>query len=118
MKVEKNEQEFRVTLPLLTQQTNTIMTQTAYISEKRYERAKKKVDELKGFYIHFSIYLIFVPVFIYLNVQSTSFPWALFPIFGWGMGVAGHAMEVFGFNPLLGKDWEQRKIKELMEKDD
>ncbi len=118
MKVEKNEQEFRVTLPLLTQQTNTIMTQTAYISEKRYERAKKKVDELKGFYIHFSIYLIFVPVFIYLNVQSTSFPWALFPIFGWGMGVAGHAMEVFGYNPLLGKDWEQRKIKELMEKDD
>ncbi|NNJ82097.1 MAG: 2TM domain-containing protein, partial [Flavobacteriaceae bacterium] len=70
-----------------------------------------------GFYIHFSIYLIMVPVFIFLNMKSTSFPWALFPIGGWGLGVLGHASEVFAWNPFFGKDWEERKIRKFMDED-
>ncbi len=116
--VQQDEKEFWITIPLLTQKQEGMKTQTTYISEKRYERAKKHVEDLKGFYVHFSIYLIMVPVFIYLNIQSTGFPWALFPIVGWGFGIAGHAMEVFNYNPLLGKDWEERKIRELMRKND
>ncbi|MEZ4779116.1 MAG: 2TM domain-containing protein [Flavobacteriaceae bacterium] len=116
--VQKNEDAFWVTIPLLTQKTSMMSTQTEYISAKRYERAKKHVEELKGFYIHFSIYLIMVPVFVFINIKSTSFPWAIFPIVGWGMGVIGHAMEVFSWNPFLGKDWEERKIRELMKDDE
>jgi hypothetical protein len=56
-------------------------------------------------------------VFIYLNYISTSFPWALFPIVGWGAGVIGHAMEVFGYNPFLGKGWEERQIRKYMNED-
>ncbi|MEZ4858218.1 MAG: 2TM domain-containing protein [Flavobacteriaceae bacterium] len=116
--VQQDETYFWVSIPLLTQKTQVMNTQTEYISAKRYERAKKHVEELKGFYIHFSIYLIFLPVFIFFNIKSTSFPWAIFPIVGWGMGVIGHAMEVFNWNPLLGKDWEERKIRELMREDE
>ncbi|HPF12360.1 MAG TPA: 2TM domain-containing protein [Flavobacteriaceae bacterium] len=115
--VEQNEKEFWVAIPLLTKKANVMNTQTQYISEKRYERAKKQVENIKGFYIHFTIYLIMVPVFIYLNIISTSFPWAMFPIFGWGMGIAGHAFEAFNYNPILGRKWEERKIRELMDKD-
>jgi 2TM domain/Histidine kinase len=115
--VQQNEKEFWVSIPLLTQKQQGMATQTAYISEKRYERAKKHVENLKGFYVHFCIYLVMVPVFIFLNIKSTNFPWALFPIIGWGFGIAGHAMEVFNYNPILGKDWEERKIRELMRKD-
>ena len=93
-------------------------TQETHISEKKYARAKEHIENLKGFYIHFSIYLIMVPVFIFLNFRSTDFPWALFPIFGWGFGVAGHAMETFDYNPFLGKNWEEKKMREFMEKDD
>ncbi|NQX78265.1 2TM domain-containing protein [Gilvibacter sp.] len=111
--------EFVVAIPLLTKQKATTMnTQQEYISEKRYLRAQERVDKIKGFYVHFAIYLIFVPVFIYLNLRTTDFPWALFPIGGWGLGVVGHAMEVFSYNPLLGKNWEERKIREFMDKDD
>ncbi len=84
----------------------------------RYYYAKQQVEKIKGFYIHLAIYCIFVFVFIGLNIWTTSFPWAIFPIVGWGLGVLGHAMETFGINPFLGKDWEQRKIKELMDKED
>lgn len=118
VRVQQNEKEFWVSIPLLTEKQETMHTQTAFISEKRLARAKKHVEELKGFYVHFTIYLIMVPVFIFLNFQSTEFPWAIFPIVGWGFGVAGHAMEVFNYNPFLGKDWEERKIRELMRKDD
>ena len=88
-----------------------------YISDKKYARAKKKVEELKGFYIHFAIYLLMIPVFIYMNMKSTGFPWAIFPIIGWGAGISSHAMEVFNYNPFLGKNWEEKKIRELMDKE-
>ena len=111
--------EFVVALPLLTKQKATTMNvQEEFINEKRYLRAQERVEKIKGFYVHFSIYLIFVPIFIYLNLKSTDFPWALFPIGGWGLGVIVHAMEVFNYNPLLGKNWEERKIREFMDKDD
>ncbi|MBV1924387.1 MAG: 2TM domain-containing protein, partial [Flavobacteriaceae bacterium] len=116
--IQKNEKEFYVSIPLLTKNATRMTTQETYISEKKYERAKERVEKLKGFYIHFSIYIIMVPVFIFLNIKSTGFPWAIFPIAGWGFGVVGHAMEAFDYNPFLGRNWEEKKIKELMDKDE
>ncbi len=116
--IHKTDKEFCISIPLLTENITIMETQTSYISEKKYARAKEHVEKLQGFYIHFAIYIIMVPVFIFLNFRSTSFPWAIFPILGWGFGIAGHAMETFDYNPLLGKGWEEKKIKELMDKDD
>ncbi len=116
--INKTEKEFCISIPLLTKNITIMETQTSYISEKKYARAKEHVEKLKGFYIHFVIYLMMVPVFIFLNFRSTGFPWAIFPILGWGLGIAGHAMETFDYNPLLGKNWEERKMRELMDKDD
>ncbi|MBX2828823.1 MAG: 2TM domain-containing protein [Flavobacteriaceae bacterium] len=86
--------------------------------QERYLRAKKQVEEMKGFYAHLSIYVIFVFIFIWINYRTTSFPWALFPIVGWGLGVLGHAASTFNFFPFFGRDWEQRKIKEIMDKEE
>jgi sensor histidine kinase YesM len=118
--ISQDDKQFSVSIPLLTKSTSSVaVTQETYISGKKYDRAKKHVDELKGFYIHFAIYLIMVPVFIFINFKGGGgFPWAAFPIVGWGVGVSGHAMEVFNYNPFLGKNWEERKIRELMDKDD
>lgn len=115
--IQQNEKEFSIAIPMLTKETMIMNTQEAYLADKKYERARKRVEELKGFYIHLGIYLLFIPVFIYLNYRSTGFPWAIFPIVGWGFGVTGHAMEVFNYNPFLGKDWEERKIREYMDKE-
>lgn len=117
--IQQDEKEFVVSIPLLTQSMARVQdTQEMYISDKKYARAKKKVEELKGFYIHLVIYLLMIPVFIYMNMKSTGFPWAIFPIIGWGAGISSHAMEVFNYNPFLGKNWEERKIRELMDKED
>lgn len=84
---------------------------------ERYQKAKQRVEKMKGFYTHLVIYLIFSAFFIFLNFRSGNFPWAIFPIVGWGLGIMGHATTTFGWNPFFGRQWEERKIKEIMEKD-
>jgi len=116
--INENINQFSISIPMLTKETMIMRTQDIHISEKKYEQAKEQVEKIKGFYIHATIYCIFVPVFIYLNyISNAGFPWAIFPIGGWGFGVLGHAAETFNYNPFFGKDWEERKIKDLMDKD-
>jgi len=87
-------------------------------NDSKVQRARQRVEKLKGFYINLVLYLIFVPFFIYLNVISTSFPWAIFPIVGWGLGILGHATDAFGWSLFFGKNWEERKIRQFIEEED
>lgn len=84
--------------------------------QARYEEAKKRVLEIKGFYQHLVSYLIINAALLVINLlTSPQYLWFLWPLVGWGIGLAFHALSVFG--GLWGKSWEERKIKELMEKD-
>ena len=113
--VEENEQEFKVFLPILTKQITIMETQNIYNENLAYQRAKDKVEQLKGFYGNLISYCIVIPVLIIINLQSSNnFQWFWFPMLGWGMGLTFHALETFGY----GKSWEERKINELMNKDD
>tara|TARA_B100000795_G_scaffold28904_1_gene19115 strand:- start:24914 stop:26251 length:1338 start_codon:yes stop_codon:yes gene_type:complete len=116
--ISKTAQEFSIAIPMLSKTHKTMYSQDTYISDKKYELAKERLDKLKGFYAHFIIYCLFIPVFVLLWYQSNvSVPWFLFPICGWGLGILGHASDTFEWSP-FGKGWEHRKIKEMMDKDD
>jgi len=115
VEIVKSESDFRVKLPLLTKQVTAMETQQTIIDDKRYEKAKKHVEELKGFYGNLTAYCIVIPCLALLNYNTTSFPWIIFPTIGWGFGLTVHGMEVFGYNPLWGKRWEERKIREFMD---
>ncbi|AKA33852.1 2TM domain-containing protein [Flagellimonas lutaonensis] len=120
VEIEKNRDEFSVKLPMLTQQITVMETDTHkdHIEEKRYLKAKERVEAIKGFYGNLTAYLIVIPILWWLNFRTTDFLWAFFPTLGWGFGLTMHALEAFGYNPLWGKRWEEKKIKELMEKED
>lgn len=115
--IDKNESEFSVRLPILTKQIASMETQQVYIDEKLYKKAKERVEKIKGFYGNLLAYCIVIPFLALLNYQTTSFPWVIFPILGWGFGVVAHGMEAFGYNPLWGKKWEERRIRKYMEDD-
>ncbi|MEM8510304.1 MAG: 2TM domain-containing protein [Bacteroidota bacterium] len=83
----------------------------------RYRKAKEKVENIKGFYGNATAYIAVISVLALLNYYSTSFPWVIFPAIGWGLGVIAHGFSAFGYLPFLGRDWEDRKIKELMNSD-
>lgn len=88
------------------------------IERKKYEKAHKKVQEIKGFYIHLLVFCIAMPIIIFVNLKFVPgyfFFW--YPLLGWGIGLFFHWFGVFGVDKLgFGKDWEQRKIKEFMDK--
>jgi len=91
---------------------------TYHSEEEKYIRAKKKVDNLKGFYSNLLAYVLVIPFLIFINLKtSPGHQWFWWPMLGWGVGIAFHAFGVFGHNIVLGKDWEERKIKEMMDKD-
>ncbi|MGX1929284.1 2TM domain-containing protein [Flagellimonas sp. 2504JD4-2] len=116
--ISKTNTEFSVGLPMLTEQISVIETQQSYIEEKRYLKAKERVKSIKEFYSNLTAYCIVIPFLWWLNFRTTEFLWAFFPTLGWGFGVIAHGMEAYGYNPLWGKRWEERKIQELMDKDD
>lgn len=111
----KTAKEFVVKLPMLTQKLDAKEVQQSFIADKRYEKAKKRVAAIKDFYGNLISYIIVIPILAVINFSTTSFLWVLFPTFFWGFGVVMHGFEVFGYNPLLGKGWEERKMREMME---
>jgi sensor histidine kinase YesM len=118
MIINKTSEDFSVSLPMLTQKYTVMETQENYIEEKRYAKARERVQAIKDFYGNLMAYCIVIPFLWWLNLRTTEFLWAFFPTIGWGFGLTAHGMAAFGFNPLWGKRWEERKIKELMDKDD
>ncbi|VAW11979.1 hypothetical protein MNBD_BACTEROID03-2284 [hydrothermal vent metagenome] len=91
-------------------------------------KAKKRVEELKGFYIHFMVY-VFVNIMISTIITVSrmyngdgfietiwnfeTFSTWLF----WGIGIFFHALKVFSYNLFFNKDWEERQIRKYMEED-
>lgn len=89
-------------------------------NESKYIRAKERVDELKKFYGNLTSYVLVITGLAVLNYYSNgwSYMWFLWAAFGWGIGILFHAIGTFNLNPFFGKDWEDRKIKEYMDKDE
>ncbi|WP_298486812.1 2TM domain-containing protein [uncultured Maribacter sp.] len=114
VEISKETMEFTVRLPMLTKKVTTMEVQESYIEDKRYQKAKERVEAIKGFYGNLIAYCIVIPMLVVLNYRTTNFPWAIFPTLGWGFGLVVHGMEAFGYNPLWGKSWEERKLKEYM----
>ncbi len=83
-----------------------------------YRKARRQAREIRGFYIHLTIYCIVIPVIIAINfIFVPDFYWFPFTVFGWGTGLLFHFMEVKKFTPFMGKGWEDKKIQELMDKE-
>jgi uncharacterized integral membrane protein len=89
----------------------------------RYEEAVKRVKKIKGFYTHALVYLVINIMLVILNIQNLNegesyFQFKnFFTAFFWGIGLLAHALSTFLPYIILGKDWEARKIKELMDKE-
>lgn len=92
--------------------------------EKR-ARAKKRVEEIKGFYVHLAVYLVvnllIVTWHVIINQREGEalfqWPMLLTPFF-WGIGLGFHFINTFKVNPFFSKDWEKRKLQEFMEEEE
>jgi len=80
-----------------------------YNEEERYYQAKKRVEEIKGFYGNLAAYILVNIFLIILNLAtSPKYLWFFWPLLGWGIGVVFHGLSVFKVSPFFGKEWEEK----------
>lgn len=114
VKIQETTATFSVHLPLLTKQITIMENTTTYNEIQAYEKAKKRVKDIKEFYGNLISYVIVIPVLIIINLKTYSkFQWFWFPMFGWGLVLLFLGLSVFGY----GKSWEERKIQEILDKE-
>lgn len=91
-------------------------------------RAKKRVKEIKGFYVHLMIYLIINTSLIVIKIVGTTIygetfmgPFWHFSTLAnwlfWGIGLTFHALKVFRVISFFGSDWEERQIQKFIAQD-
>ena len=109
--------------------------------KNRIKRALKRVDAIKKFYQHLSIYLLINILLLFVKYQVLEylmaegiqdpgfldwFQWNFFATpFLWGIGLLIHGIYVFKFNarplkelkPKFLKDWEQRQLQKFLDEE-
>lgn len=90
--------------------------------QEAYKMAQIKVKKLKNFYVHLIVYtlvngFILFSKYAKLDAHENFFSFHTFSTaFFWGIGLVAHAFSVFVPHFAFGKDWEDKKVKEYMNK--
>lgn len=117
IQIENDSKQFTVSLPLLLK-TDNIMNTTKSFENSNYVKAVKRVEKLKIFYKKLVVYVIMIPVLVFINLRfSSGFHWFWFPLLGWGTGLFFKGLDAYGYDFLLVRKWEEKKIKKIMKKD-
>lgn len=88
---------------------------TGMPEEEIYRKARERVEEKKGFYIHLIVYiLVNIMLIIIWVVTGAGFPWFIFPLGGWGIGILFHFLGIFVFSQRTG--WERRQVEKEVER--
>ena len=85
---------------------------------ERYERAKQRVELVRGFYGH-------ALVFVFVNIGLAAYNialspdrlWFIYTVAGWGIGLIAHGAYVIGSGRFLGSEWQERKIRGEMDRE-
>ncbi|WAI00644.1 2TM domain-containing protein [Methanogenium organophilum] len=88
------------------------------MEDEAYERAKAHVKEIRDFYYHLGMYIFINLLLFTINAVTAWGSWWFYwvTIF-WGIGVVMHAASVWGGKYFLGKEWEEKRIQKILEKE-
>ena len=95
-------------------------SETDHQNQVAYNRAEKRLKDVKGFYQHLAAFILFTPFTIFINYKTYwDYKWFWYSIIPWGIAVTIHAFVVFVHRGkgVFGSNWEQRKIEEFMKEE-
>lgn len=98
--------------------TDTLQNGRVDNQSEAYQRARRQARRLRGFYSSLFMYVVIVAFLAVLNLWTdASYLWVAWVALFWGLGIAWHGYSVFVSNGPFGKNWEERKTRELMERE-
>jgi hypothetical protein len=87
---------------------------------EEYQKARDRVQEVKGFYAHAVMFLVANVALVILNLatleKNDGVLWFIWPLIGWGVVLVVHAISVFGIGRFLGRGWEQHQIQRELDR--
>lgn len=84
--------------------------------QQAYKRARKRAEDVAGYWSHLISYLIVIGVLIVINLVTWGgYFWAIWPAMGWGIGILFHTAGTFG--PRRDEEWQERKAREWVAKE-
>lgn len=87
-------------------------------SDAAYRRAKARVDTLRRFYGHLTTYIVVNLCLFLINIAfDRDDLWFLWVLIIWGIFVVLEMVSIFAFRPRFDQDWEERKIREYLDRD-
>ena len=92
----------------------TVTTVEAMRHEEALRRARKRVKEMRGWYMSATMYAIVIPTLWAVNLIQGGKIWAYWPTLGWGFGLTIHGLSVFAGRSFFGSEWEEKKVEEIM----
>jgi hypothetical protein len=77
------------------------------------QEARKQARKERAFYAHLAKFAVVMSVLLAINLlTSPGYLWVVWPLLGWGVGLASHGFGVFGRQ--LGGGWVERRTADLM----
>jgi fatty acid desaturase len=80
-------------------------------------RARRRVAALKGFYIHFFVFLLVMAILLAINVLAGGPWWSLIVLAIWGIAILVHWLVLRGGSSNALGNWEKRKLKQFIAED-
>lgn len=99
------------------------MMETFDENDIQYQRAKRYVERLRGFYGHLFAYIAVNAMIVVYNCSQLKpgesyFEFKnFFTLTFWGIGLIAHGTVVFLSKNRYLQNWEEKKIREIMKKE-
>lgn len=81
---------------------------------ERIARAQRRVATVKGSYVHLFAFVSVVIALLLLDAVTGGGWWVQWVFFGWGIGVAAHAIATFWRTPQFVARWEKKKLRQMV----
>jgi len=78
--------------------------------------AWRRVKSLRLLYMHLTAYIFGNVILLLIDVSTPGEVWFYKVLLGWGLIVALHAAYTYELLPWSTADWEQRKVRDLIER--
>ncbi|WP_010181486.1 2TM domain-containing protein [Aquimarina agarilytica] len=83
----------------------------------KYQSAVAHVEKVKEFYNNLVVYGVVITALAIFNFKTAPYHlWFFYPLFFWGLGLAIRGFKLFSPQLFFGKAWEERKIREFINK--
>lgn len=75
----------------------------------------KDIRAKKGFYLHaINFFIVMSGLFLINYIFMGGYKWVWWVLFGWGVGLASHALEAFGVRGFFSRDWEKKQLEKKL----